>query len=71
MKLLMFYTHKWWFKTAAKTLLDEPDDEREDEMDAAAVVFFHAEAHALVQRAGVLLLTLFSKNCNSSNGYRR
>jgi hypothetical protein len=30
MKLLLFYAHKWWFKTASKGLPQVPDIERED-----------------------------------------
>ena len=44
MKLLMFYTHEWWFKTASKTLAAEPDVDAEAQVDNAVVVFFHAEA---------------------------
>jgi Archaea-specific editing domain of threonyl-tRNA synthetase len=44
MKLLMFYTKEWWFKTASKTLADFPDDDREDSTKGAVVIFFHCEA---------------------------
>jgi hypothetical protein len=43
MKLLLFYAHKWWFKTASKGLLQVPDIKMEDSMENAVVVFFHAE----------------------------
>ena len=44
MKLLLFYAHTWWFKTASKSLPQAPDIEREDAVENTAVVFFHAEA---------------------------
>jgi len=44
MKLLLFYTHTWWFKTASKSLPQAPDIEREDSIEKTVVVFFHAEA---------------------------
>jgi Archaea-specific editing domain of threonyl-tRNA synthetase len=44
MKLLMFYTKEWWFRTASKTLADVPDDEREESIKDAVAIFFHCEA---------------------------
>lgn len=44
MKLLMFYTREWWFKTASKTLTEVPDDYREESVADAVVIFFHCEA---------------------------
>ena len=44
MKLLLFYAHTWWFKTASKSLPQAPDIEREDSIEKTVVVFFHAEA---------------------------
>jgi len=43
MKLLLFYAHRWWFKTASKTLPSVPDVEMENFLDNAVVAFFHAE----------------------------
>ena len=43
MKLLLFYAHRWWFKTASKSLCQVPDSDREDSVENAVVVFFHAE----------------------------
>jgi hypothetical protein len=43
-KLLMFYTKEWWYKTAAKTLESVPDREIEESMHDAVVIFFHSEA---------------------------
>ncbi len=43
MKLLLFYAHKWWFKTASKSLPYVPDISMEDSLENTAVVFFHAE----------------------------
>ncbi len=44
MKLLMFYTKEWWYKTASKTIEDVPDAEKEESMRNAVVIFFHCEA---------------------------
>jgi hypothetical protein len=44
MKLLMFYTKEWWFRTASKTLAEVPDDDREETTGNAVVIFFHCEA---------------------------
>ncbi len=54
MKLLMFYTKEWWFKTALKTLADVPDDEREESTGNAVIVFFHCEAEDETKSAGIL-----------------
>ncbi len=43
MKLLLFFAHKWWFKTASKGLQQVPDVEMEDSVENSVVVFFHAE----------------------------
>ena len=43
MKLLMFYTKEWWYKTASKTLPDVPDADQEEKVDHAVVIFFHCE----------------------------
>jgi hypothetical protein len=44
MKLLMFYTREWWYKTASKTIITAPDREIEESMQDAVTVFFHCEA---------------------------
>ncbi len=44
MKLLMFYTKEWWYKSASKTLEDAPDVEKEEGCENAVVIFFHCEA---------------------------
>ncbi len=44
MKLLMFYTKEWWYKTASKSLEDVPDEQKEDAVRNAIVIFFHCEA---------------------------
>jgi hypothetical protein len=54
MKLLLFYTHTWWFKTASKSLPQMPDIEREDAVENTAVVFFHAEAEDEEKGKGLL-----------------
>jgi Archaea-specific editing domain of threonyl-tRNA synthetase len=43
MKLLLFYAHRWWFKTASKGLPQVPDIDMEDSVENTVVVFFHAE----------------------------
>jgi Archaea-specific editing domain of threonyl-tRNA synthetase len=54
MKLLLFYAHTWWFKTASKSLPQAPDVEREDAVENTAVVFFHAEAEDEQKGKGLL-----------------
>ena len=54
MKLLMFYTHHWWYKTASRTLEDAPEVQREEEVEGAAVIFFHAEQKDEENYSGVL-----------------
>ena len=60
MKLLMFYTHEWWYRTASKSLPEVPDVEKEESLPGAAVIFFHAEAEDEEKRDGVL--KKFAKN---------
>jgi Archaea-specific editing domain of threonyl-tRNA synthetase len=54
MKLLLFYAHTWWFKTASKSLPQAPDVEREDTVENTEVVFFHAEAEDEQKGKGLL-----------------
>jgi len=35
MKLLMFYTNEWWYKTASRTLEDVPAEDKEEAMTGA------------------------------------
>lgn len=44
MKLLMFYSHEFWFKTFQKTLPDVPDSDAEEKVAGAVVVFYQCEA---------------------------
>jgi hypothetical protein len=44
MKLLMFYTKEWWYKTASKGLNTVSDEKKEESVANAAVIFFHSEA---------------------------
>lgn len=53
MKLLMFYTHEWWHKTASKTLCMVPDAEGEAAVTGAAVIFFHCEEKDEENKKGV------------------
>ena len=54
MKLLMFYTKEWWFKTASKTLENVPAGDKEEAMTDAVVIFFHCEAEDEAKYAGVV-----------------
>lgn len=54
MKLLMFYTHEWWYRTASKSLPEVPDVEKEESLPGAVVIFFHAEEGDDEKREGVL-----------------
>ncbi len=54
MKLLMFYTHKWWYKTASKSLPHAPDAEREEDTGPAVVIFFHCEEKDQDNEKGVV-----------------
>ena len=54
MKLLMFYGHEWWYRTAAKSLPEAPDVEKEETTREAVVIFFHSEAEDVEKRDGVL-----------------
>ena len=54
MKLVMFYVHEWWYKTASKSLTDVPDIDREESMKDAVVIFYHSEAEDEGRRDSVL-----------------
>ena len=54
MRLLMFYTEKWWYRTASKSLELEPDNEGEDALDNAVAIFWHAEAEDEERRKSVV-----------------
>jgi hypothetical protein len=54
MKLLLFYAHKWWFKTASKSLPQAADIQMEDSMENTVVVFYHAEKEDEEKGKGVL-----------------
>lgn len=54
MKLLMFYVHEWWYKTASKSLPEAPDINREESVSNAAVVFYHVEAEDEQKRDSVV-----------------
>ena len=60
MKLLLFYAHRWWFKTASKSLPSVPDIDLEDSLDKTVVAFFHAEAED--EGKGKSVLEKFVKN---------
>jgi Archaea-specific editing domain of threonyl-tRNA synthetase len=54
MKLLMFYVHEWWYKTALKSIPEAPDLERDESAEDAVVIFFHSEADDEGKRDGVI-----------------
>ncbi len=54
MKLLMFYTNEWWYKTASRTLEDMPAEDKEEAMTGAIVIFFHCEAEDETKYSGVV-----------------
>jgi len=54
MKLVMFFVHEWWYKTASKSLPDVPDINREESMKDAVVIFYHSEAEDEGRRDSVL-----------------
>jgi len=55
MKLLMFYSKEWWYKTASKTLADVPEEDKEESMKDAVVIFFHCEEGDEARRDSVVL----------------
>ncbi|RJX36324.1 MAG: hypothetical protein C4525_01195 [Desulfarculus sp.] len=54
MKLLMFYTPSFWFKTFQRVLAEAPEADQEQEIEQAVVVFYQAEAGDEERRAKVL-----------------
>ncbi len=60
MKLLLFYAHRWWFRTASKSLAFIQDVNIEDSMENTVVVFFHVEKEDEVK--GKSLQDKFIKN---------
>ena len=60
MKLVLFYSPSFWFKTFQKVLEQVEDQEVEANCQDAVVVFYHVEAEDLERRGKVL--TKFIKN---------
>ena len=60
MKLILFYSPSFWFKTYQKVLEQVKDQEMEANCQDAVVVFYHVEAEDLERRGKVL--TKFIKN---------
>ncbi len=54
MKLILFYAHNFYFKTASKPLSEVTDQEMEESVDDTVVVFFHVEADDEEKRSGVI-----------------
>jgi len=60
MKLLMFYVHEWWYKTASKSLPGVPDKQGGGSSTNAAAIFFHSEAED--EADGERIVQKFVKN---------
>ncbi len=60
MKLLLFYSPSFWFKTHQKVLEEVPDSERDELFEKAVVVFYQVEEEDVDRRGKVL--TKFIKN---------
>ncbi len=54
MKLLLFYAHSWWYKTASRSLQYMPDIEKEEYIEKTVVVFLHAELEDESKDKGLL-----------------
>jgi hypothetical protein len=54
MKILMFYSPEFWFKTYEKVLPDVPTREADTSVKNAVVVFYHAEADDTEREDSVL-----------------
>ena len=54
MKLLLFYSPEFWFRTHSKAIAGAPDDFREGQVANCVVVFVHAEPKDMEDRTGVL-----------------
>lgn len=54
MKLLLFYSHTFSYKTASKGLPDLPDFDQAESLADAVVVFFHVEAEDMEKRSKVI-----------------
>jgi hypothetical protein len=54
MKLILFYAHSFYFKTASKSLPQVPDTEAEESIENAVVVFFHVEEKDQENHKGVV-----------------
>ena len=54
MKILMFYSPEFWFKTFEKVLEDVPDQDVDRSVKNAVVVFYHAEAVDIERESSVL-----------------
>ena len=60
MKIILFYTPSFWFKTYKKVVEEVPDCDVEKKAESAVVVFYHAEAEDVDKKGGVV--TKFVKN---------
>ena len=54
MKLVLFYAHNFYFKTASKSLAEVPDMNIERSVDNTFVVFFHVEKPDEDNMSGVI-----------------
>ena len=55
MKLLLFYSHSFFYETAAKSLPSAPDVKKKEKVTDAVVVFFHVEAEDRERKGKVVL----------------
>ncbi len=60
MKIILFYTPSFWFKTYKKVVEEVPDCDVEKKAESAVVIFYHAEAEDVDKKGGVV--TKFVKN---------
>src|SRR4030066_1945516 len=60
MKLILYYASSFWFKTYKKILDDVPDNEMEETVENAVVVFYQAEEKDIEKKSSVI--SKFVKN---------
>ena len=60
MRIILFYSPSFWFRTYKKVLPEVPDHDVTKMTESAVVVFYHAEAEDMDKKGGVI--TKFVKN---------
>lgn len=53
MRIILFYAPAFWFRTYKKILAEVPQYDREESIESAVVVFYHAEAEDGQKMGGV------------------